>query len=72
MSRTFAIWNGLGILDLIVAVTAGSVVPLLFSNVAPPDAMARLPLVLIPGFFVPGFVILHLIALAQATRRASE
>jgi hypothetical protein len=68
-SRRFVIWNLLGILDLLVAVSAGAAVPLLFPNAASAtsmDAMARLPLVLIPGFFVPGFLILHLTALAQA------
>jgi len=47
----------LGILDLIVAVTVGAVVPLLFpkvNSVIPTGAMTRLPLVLIPAFFVPG------------------
>ena len=73
-SRRFITWNVLGILDLIVAVTAGAVVPLLFPNVVgaiPTGAMTRLPLVLIPGFFVPGYLILHVIALAQARRAAS-
>jgi hypothetical protein len=70
-SRRFVTWNVLGILDLIVAVTVAAAVPLLVPNGAVSTAaMARLPLVLIPGFFVPGFLILHLIALAQA-RRAS-
>ena len=73
-SRTFVSWNVLGILDLIVAVTVGAVVPLLFPNVIssiPTGAMTRLPLVLIPGFFVPGYIILHVIALAHARRAAS-
>ena len=73
-SRRFVSWNVLGILDLIVAVTVGAVVPLLFPNVIssiPTGAMTRLPLVLIPGFFVPGYIILHVIALAHARRAAS-
>ena len=73
-SRRFVTWNVLGILDLIAAVTVGAVVPLLFPNVVsaiPTGAMTRLPLVLIPGFFVPGYLILHVIALAQARRAAS-
>ena len=73
-SRKFVSWNVLGILDLIVAVTVGAVVPLLFPNVIssiPTGAMTRLPLVLIPGFFVPGYIILHVIALAHARRAAS-
>ena len=70
-SRAFVVWNVLGIVDLVVAVTVGAAVPLLFSNAAgvgSTDAMTRLPLVLIPAFFVPGFLILHVIALAQARR----
>jgi hypothetical protein len=66
-------WNVLGVLDLIVAVSVGAIVPLLFPNVVsaiPMDAMTRLPLVLIPGFFVPGYIILHVIALAQSRRAA--
>jgi hypothetical protein len=73
-SRKFVSWNVLGILDLIVAVTVGAVVPLLFPNVIssiPTGAMTRLPLVLIPGFFVPGYIILHVIALTHARRAAS-
>ena len=73
-SRTFVSWNVLGILDLIIAVTVGAVVPLLFPNVIssiPTGAMTRLPLVLIPGVFVPGYIILHVIALAHARRAAS-
>jgi hypothetical protein len=72
--RKFVTWNVLGILDLIVAVTVGAAVPLLFPNVSgsiTTDAMARLPLVLIPGFFVPGYIILHVIALAHARHAAS-
>ena len=51
-SRRFVTWNVLGILDLIVAVTVAAAVPLLFPNVVgaiSTAAMARLPLVLIPG-----------------------
>ena len=73
-SRRFVTWNVLGILDLVVAVTVGAVVPLLFPSVAgaiPTGAMTRLPLVLIPGFFVPGYIIMHVIALAQARRAAA-
>lgn len=74
-SRRFLTWNALGILDLIVAVSVGAVVPLLFptfaSGYVSTDAMSRLPLVLIPGLFVPAFFIAHIIALVQA-RRASR
>jgi hypothetical protein len=68
------VWNLLGVLDLIVAVSIGAVVPLLFPGVVgeiSTSAMTRLPLVLIPGFFVPGYLILHAIALLQ-TRPAAR
>jgi hypothetical protein len=72
-SPRFVTWNVLGILDLLVAVTVGAAVPLLFPNVGsaiPTGAMTRIPLVLIPGFFVPGYLILHVIALAQSRHAA--
>jgi hypothetical protein len=73
-SRRFVVWNLLGVLDLIVAVSIGAVVPLLFPGVVgeiSTSAMTRLPLVLIPGFFVPGYLILHAIALLRARSAAS-
>ena len=74
-SRRFVTWNLLGILDLVVAVSVGAVVPLLLpglaSRVVSTGAMSQLPLVFIPGLFVPAFLILHAIALLQA-RRASR
>lgn len=72
-SRRFVTWNALGILDLVVAVSVGAVVPLLFPSVlsgVTTGAMAHLPLVLIPGLFVPAYLILHVIALVQARRAA--
>lgn len=73
--RGFAIWNLLGILDLVVAVTAGAMSSLLASG-APGEVttapMAQLPLVLIPAFLVPLFVMLHLAGLFQAQRRLTE
>jgi hypothetical protein len=74
-SLFFAAWNLLGILDLVVAVSIGALsagfVPGLASSVTT-AAMARLPLVLIPAFLVPLFVMLHVAALVQARRSASE
>jgi hypothetical protein len=68
-SKAFVVWNLLGILDLIVAVGSGALGPLLGAGFArETNAMAHLPLVLIPAYFVPGFVILHLAALFQARR----
>jgi len=68
-SRQFVIWNLLGILDLVVAVSLGAlssgfVAGLVGSVTTAP--MAQLPLVLIPAYFVPLFIMLHLTALFQA------
>jgi hypothetical protein len=74
-SKTFVAWNVLGILDLIVAVGMGALAPRLFINVAgavTTAPMAHLPLVLIPAYFVPMFIILHLAALFQARHLAGS
>lgn len=69
-SGRFVLWNWLGILDLVVAVSMG----VLSSGLVPglttvsTTAMAQLPLVLIPAYFVPLFVMLHAAALLQARR----
>ncbi|HUT51622.1 MAG TPA: hypothetical protein VM325_20025 [Alphaproteobacteria bacterium] len=66
--RGFAVFHWLGILDLAIAVGTGvassGLLPGLTGSVttAPMNAM---PLVLIPGFLVPLFVILHLAALLK-------
>jgi hypothetical protein len=73
-SRRFVTWNVLGIVDLLVAVTLGAVVPLVSADVGraiPMDPMTRLPLVLIPTFFVPAYLILHAVALVQARHAAT-
>jgi hypothetical protein len=73
-SRGFVTWNVLGTLDLVVAVSSGAVGPLLGlrgATTVTTAPMVHLPLVLIPAYFVPMFVILHLSALFQ-TRRLNE
>lgn len=70
-SRLFVIWNLLGILDLVVAVStgvlgSGFVAGLVGIITTAP--MAQLPLVLIPAYLVPLFIMLHLTALFQARR----
>ncbi|HEV2328178.1 MAG TPA: hypothetical protein VGY56_05240 [Verrucomicrobiae bacterium] len=67
----FKVWNILGILDLVVAVSMGTIcsgfIPGLVSNVTS-GPMAQLPLILIPAYLVPFFIMLHFTALAQARR----
>jgi hypothetical protein len=70
--RLFVVWNLLGILDLVVAVSDAAINQRLATGaageitVAP---MAHMPLVLVPAFLVPLFVMLHLISLFQARER---
>ena len=72
-SNRYLIWNILGITDLVVAVSLGAissgVIPRLTGNVTT-GVMAQLPLVLIPAYMVPLFIMLHFTALFQARRFA--
>jgi hypothetical protein len=65
----FIRWNLLGILDLVVAISIGTV-SALFATGAPGEIstapMATLPLLLIPAFLVPFFLMLHITALMQS------
>ncbi len=72
-SKPFVVWNLLGVLDLVVAVGTGALssgLALAAAAEVTTAPMARLPLVLIPGYLVPLFVMLHLTALFQARRLA--
>jgi hypothetical protein len=72
-SKTFIAWNMLGLLDLAVAVSMGAVGSALAAGTAfgvTTAPMARLPLVLIPAYFVPIFIMLHVAALLQARRNS--
>jgi hypothetical protein len=75
-SKTFIAWNLFGIFDLALALAVGGFGPRVFSDgVLTPNAtapMSHMPLVLTPAFFVPLFIVLHLIALVQALRFARE
>jgi len=68
-SPAFIRWNVLGILDLIVAISLGTVCATLSTgtpgeiSTAP---MGTLPLLLIPAFLVPLFLMLHTAALMQS------
>jgi len=70
-SKSFLVWNLSGILDLTVAVTIGALVPLLATSLfitVTPAPMSQLPLVLIPTYLVPMFLMLHLTAILQTRR----
>jgi hypothetical protein len=71
-TRAFRTWNVLGILDLVVAVSVGALSSMQATGspgevtIAP---MAQLPLVLVPGYFVPLFLMLHICALHPTRAR---
>jgi hypothetical protein len=68
-SRAFTRWNVLGILDLVVAISLGTLGATIDTG-APGEVstapMATLPLLLIPAFLVPLFLMLHASALMQS------
>ncbi|WP_266170546.1 hypothetical protein [Dyella subtropica] len=70
-SAGFIRWNVLGIIDLVVALSLGTLSATLTTG-APGEIstapMASLPLLLIPAFLVPLFLMLHAAALMQSRR----
>ena len=71
-SGGFVIWNLLGMLDLVVAVSVGAVGSFLLASsdtTITTIPMAGMPLVLIPAFLVPLFLMMHITALLQARSR---
>jgi hypothetical protein len=72
-SRRFVIWNILGIVDLVVAVSLGTLCSGFIHGISgnvTTSAMSQLPEVLIPAFLVPFFIMLHFTALSQTRRLA--
>jgi hypothetical protein len=68
-SPLFIVWNLLGILDLVDALSLGALGTVLAAGGAgevTTAPMAQLPLLLIPVYFVPVFFMLHIIALVQS------
>jgi hypothetical protein len=74
-TRTFLVWNVLGILDLVTAMSLGVLASVTPVGVLAGDVTTRLmgqfPLSLIPTFFVPLFLIFHLISLIRIRQMAS-
>jgi hypothetical protein len=74
-SKKFIGWNLFGILDFVVAVSMGAIVPLRFPELRRSGGTAPfaiLPLSLIPTFLVPFYTIFHLIALIQARHARNQ
>ena len=70
--RRRALWfNGLGTLDLVVAVTLGALTAFQIVDVTPVNtAITELPLALIPTAAVPLLLVLHVTALSELTKSA--
>lgn len=75
-SPRFRLWNTLGIVDFVVAISMGVLssgfIPGIarFNGNLTTSPMAHLPLILIPAYMVPLFTMLHLTALFQARQLA--
>jgi hypothetical protein len=73
-SRAFVVWNVLGSLDLVMAVTLGGLASATPVGVLAGDVttrpMGQFPLSLIPTFIVPLLLIFHLIALIRVRQGA--
>ena len=69
-SGGFRLWNTLGIVDLVVAVSMATICSLRVGVAGSPSMtpMAELPLVLIPTFLVPLFLMLHIAALLHGRK----
>jgi hypothetical protein len=70
-SRRYVMWNIMGIVDLVVAVSMGAICSGFLHGLGgtvTTGPMSQFPLVLIPAYFVPVFIMLHFTALSQARR----
>jgi hypothetical protein len=67
-SARFRLWNALGILDFVIAFTTATICAITIVGDSVPSIapMGQLPLVLIPEFMVPLFLMLHIVALMQS------
>jgi hypothetical protein len=66
--RSFILWQALGMTDLVMAVSMGTLAGVIDPREIPTSPMTVLPLSLIPTFAVPLLLILHVICIAQARR----
>jgi hypothetical protein len=62
----FILWQVLGMIDLVMAVSLGTTARLLSPSAASMQPMTVLPLSMIPTFVVPLLLMFHFIAIAQA------
>ncbi|HEY1806954.1 MAG TPA: hypothetical protein VGG42_00265 [Acidobacteriaceae bacterium] len=63
---SFLLWQALGMLDLVTALSLGTLSGVINPHGLPMSPILVLPLSLIPGFAVPLLLILHIVCVAQA------
>jgi len=68
---SFIVWQLLGMLDLVTAVSLGTTARLIDVGSPTMLPMTVLPLSLVPTFLVPLFFIFHVISIAQARKWAA-
>lgn len=64
--RGFLLWQVLGMIDLVTAVSLGTLASVIDPRGIPTSAMTVLPLSVIPAFAVPLLLMLHILCVAQA------
>lgn len=72
LRRRFIVWQVLGIFDLVLAITLGTVSRLIDPHGTSTAIMTTLPMSLIPTFAVPMLIMLHVICIAQARQRKAS
>ena len=64
----FIFWQLLGVLDLVAAIALGTTARLIDPSAPGMGPMSVLPLSLVPTFFVPLLLMIHVVSIAQARR----
>jgi hypothetical protein len=70
--KGFLLWQVLGIADLVMAVSLGSLARFISPRSVATSAMTVLPLSIVPTFLVPLLLIFHLICIAQARQWSTQ
>jgi hypothetical protein len=70
--KGFLLWQVLGMLDLVMAVTLGALARFISPQSIATSAMTVLPLSIVPTFLVPLLLIFHLICIAHARQWSAQ
>jgi hypothetical protein len=71
--KWISVWNSFGLMDFVIAVSMGLITRTgnigHLENTVASDAMSHFPLVMIPGFIVPFYLLTHIIIILQLRTR---